>query len=334
MMGMDLSWLDPDSPDERDLVGAAAVLEAARAVDSPQFPEEGMPYYRARLRHGWDGEPPSMAVTRDESGRVVGVLSITMPRRDNTHVASLRAVVDPTRRRQGLGRQLFEAGLAHIREAGRRVAFSWTFDNGPGMEFLKAKGFDPALEVVYRRQDLRTVDWSRLDREYAEAQARAADYELVRMPGVVPAELLPAIAAMSAAINDAPTDGLDIEDEVFDPERIRGYEAAQAAYGRRLYRLVARERRSGALAGHTIAAVEGEKPWYGGQHDTSVVGAHRGHRLGLLLKIGMMRWLREAEPQLRVIDTDNATSNAHMIRVNELIGYEVIGKSMEFQRNL
>jgi GNAT superfamily N-acetyltransferase len=334
MMGMDLSWLDPETPDERDLVGAAAVLEAARAVDSPQFPEETVSFYRARLRHGWDGEPPSMAVTRDGSGRVVGVLSVTMPRRDNTHLASFRAVVDPARRRQGLGRELFEAGLAHVREAGRRVALSWSFDNGPGMEFLKTNGFDPVLEVAYRRQDLTTVDWSRLDEEYAAAEERAAGYELVRMPGPAPEELLPAIAAMTAAINDAPTDDLDMEDEVFDPERIRGYERAQAAYGRRHYRLLARERGTGELAGHTIVAVEGDRPWYGGQHDTSVVGAHRGHRLGLLLKIGMVRWLREVEPQLRYIDTDNAASNAHMIRVNEIIGYEVIGKSVEFQRNL
>jgi GNAT superfamily N-acetyltransferase len=334
MMGMDLSWLDPESPDERDLVGSAAVMEAARSADAPQFPEETLTFYRARLRHGWGGEPPTMAVTRDGYGRVVGVLSLSMPRRDNTHVAQVRAVVDPPSRRRGLGRQLLEAGLAKIHEAGRRVVFAWAFDGSPGVEFLKANGFDPALEEVYRRQDLRTVDWSRLDREYAEAQSRAAAYELVRMPGPVPEELLPAVAAMTAAINDAPTDGLDFEDELFDPERIRGYEAAQAGYGRRVYRLVARERGTGALAGHTIVAVEGEKPWYGGQHDTSVLGAHRGHRLGLLLKIGMMRWLREVEPQLRYVDTDNAGSNAHMIRVNEIIGYDVFGKVIEFQRNL
>lgn len=331
---MDLNWLDPESPDERDLIGAAAVLEASRAADTPQYPEETVGYYRTRLRHGWDGEAPEMAVTRDRSGRVVGVLSITLPRRDNTHLALVQAVVDPVVRRRGLGRQLFEAGLARARAAGRRVACSWSFDTSPGMEFLKAQGFDPVLELAYRRQYLPALDWSRLDREFAQAQSHAAGYELVRMPGAVPDELLPAVAELTAAINDAPRDGLDLQDEVFDPARIRAYEAAQAAYGHRLYRLVARERRTGALAGHTIVGIDTGRPWYGGQHDTSVVGAHRGHRLGLLLKIGMMRWLREAEPQLRYIHTDNAASNVHMIRVNEIIGYELVGASMEFQRSL
>ena len=37
------------------------------------------------------------------------------------------------------------------------------------------------------------------------------------------------MAAMVTAINDAPLDDLDIEDEVFTPERVRAYEHASAA---------------------------------------------------------------------------------------------------------
>jgi GNAT superfamily N-acetyltransferase len=334
MVGMDLTWLDAAHHDDRELAGLAAVMEAARVADSPQFLSETVSFYRTWLRHGWDGEPPSLAMTRDAYGRVVGVLSLRMPRRDNTHLGLTRVVVDPSARGQGLGRRLLEIGLERLRTAGRRLACSWAFDGSPGVAFLKAMGFDPVLEEVYRRQDLRAADWERLDREYAEAESRAAGYELVRMPGEVPEELLPAVAAMTEAINDAPTDGLDFEDEVFSPERIRSYEQAQLAYGRRVYRLVARERSTGVLAGHTIVAVEGDRPWYGGQHDTSVLRDHRGHRLGLLLKIGMLRWLREVEPQLRYIETGNAASNSHMIRVNEILGYDVLGRTVEFQRSL
>jgi hypothetical protein len=48
----------------------------------------------------------------------------------------------------------------------------------------------------------------------------------------------------------------------------------------------------------------------------------------------MMRWLREAEPQLRFIDTENAASNDHMIKVNELLGYEVVTREAGWQKNL
>jgi hypothetical protein len=125
-----------------------------------------------------------------------------------------------------------------------------------------------------------------------------------------------------------------VEDEVFSPERIRAFEAAQAAHGRRMYQLVARHRETGVLAGHTVVGVESDRPWFGSQFDTSVLRAHRGHRLGLLLKIGMLRWLAEAEPQLRLVETWNAASNDHMIAVNEILGYQVVATATAFQGHL
>ena len=74
-----------------------------------------------------------------------------------------------------------------------------------------------------------------------------------------------------------------------------------------------------------------ERPEIGDQHDTAVVRAHRGHRLGLLLKAGMLLWLAEVEPQLETVDTWNAESNDHMIAVNEALGYRVMGRELQFQ---
>ena len=92
-------------------------------------------------------------------------------------------------------------------------------------------------------------------------------------------------------INDAPTDDLDIEDEVFSADRLRGYEAAQIAAGMRLHHVVARHRETGELGGHTVVVVEEERPHRAHQHDTTVARAHRGHRLGLVLKGSMMELL-------------------------------------------
>jgi len=58
------------------------------------------------------------------------------------------------------------------------------------------------------------------------------------------------------------------------------------------------------------------------------------HRLGLLLKIEMLRWLGDIEPQLRVLDTWNAATNAHMIGVNEQLGYRVVREGLEWQKHL
>ena len=139
---------------------------------------------------------------------------------------------------------------------------------------------------------------------------------------------------MTAAINDAPTDGLEIEDEVFSAERVRNYETAQLGQGQRLHRVVARHRETGELAGHTVVAVSGERPENAEQHDTAVVQAHRGHRLGLLLKADMLDWLAVTQPQVTSIETWNAESNDQMIGVNEVLGYRVMGRALQFQRSL
>ena len=97
---------------------------------------------------------------------------------------------------------------------------------------------------------------------------------------------------------------------------------------------MARHRETGELGGHTVVAVEEQRPALADQHDTAVARAHRGHRLGLLLKAGMLLWLAEAEPQLETIDTWNAESNDHMIAVNEALGYRVMGRELQFQRDL
>jgi RimJ/RimL family protein N-acetyltransferase len=65
------------------------------------------------------------------------------------------------------------------------------------------------------------------------------------------------------------------------------------------------------------------QPELGGQADTAVARHHRGHRLGLLLKIDMMRWLAEVEPQLKIIETWNNADNTFMINVNEALGYRL-----------
>jgi RimJ/RimL family protein N-acetyltransferase len=57
-----------------------------------------------------------------------------------------------------------------------------------------------------------------------------------------------------------------------------------------------------------------------------VARPHRGHRLGLLVKAAMMEWLMAAEPGLERILTENASSNRHMIAINEELGYQVWGR--------
>jgi GNAT superfamily N-acetyltransferase len=333
MRFVDLRWLDAQDPDEGDLAGAVGVLEAARQADYPHEPLLTTTSFTAEIRHGWDGDAPLVAVHRDD-GRVTGVLAVYLPQHDNRHVGYLEITVDPLCRRRGLGRALFDAAVQRVRDEGRTVVMIGAFDGAQSHGFATAIGVERASADVKRRQHLWRLDAARLDKEYAAAEAAAGDYELFRMPQVIPDDMMPAVVELVSAINDAPIDDLDLEDEVFSAERLRAFAASQRAHRRRTHQLVARHCASGVLAGHTMVAVEAEQPWYSHQFDTSVLAAHRGHRLGLLLKIGMLRWLAEDEPQLRVLDTWNAASNDHMIAVNEAIGYEVVATAAEYQAHL
>ena len=66
------------------------------------------------------------------------------------------------------------------------------------------------------------------------------------------------------------------------------------------------------------------------QEDTSVLRAHRGRRLGLRMKLDMLRWIADERPEVATIDTWNATTNHHMITVNERLGARVVEHHVGF----
>ena len=323
-----VAWSDEDG-----VRRFAAVKEAVRAVDEPWSHPVLASQTAAELRDGWDGDPAT-GYLLTVAGTDVAVAEYETSSYDNHHLAWFRLEVHPDHRRHGYG----EAGLAHLleraRAEGRTSVGGNTWDAAAPRAFATRHGFEAKAVEVNRRQHLAKVDRDDLDRLHDAALGVATDYELVRRVGLTPPDQLAALAAITAAINDAPTDDLDIEDEVFPPERITAYETAQTARGDRLMRVVARHRETGELAGQTVVTVEGERPHLAHQHDTSVVRAHRGHRLGVLLKTEMLRWLAEDQPQVEMVDTWNAESNDHMIGVNQVLGYEVIGRALAWQRSL
>lgn len=67
---------------------------------------------------------------------------------------------------------------------------------------------------------------------------------------------------------------------------------------------------------------------------TVVHPAHRGHRLGLAVKIANLDALTARSDAVRIIITGNAAVNAPMIAVNEMLGFEVVSEGAFWQKRL
>jgi GNAT superfamily N-acetyltransferase len=321
-------------PDDATAIRSFVELKnAVRDTDSP-WRHLGTPYrLEMEMRHGWDGEVARYFLAA-AGGTVVGGVEVSTSEYDNLDLAWLGVDVHPAHRRNGHGTAMLEAAYDVCRSMNRSLVGIDGWEGAQTSGFAAATGWERKSQAINRRQHLKELEPGLAQVVHDEAVERADDYELVRIHGLSPDELLDQLSQVSAAINDAPLDDLELEEEAFPPERIRAYELAQEASGIRLYRIVARHRSSGELGGHTVVAVDTERPHLGEQHDTAVARDHRGHRLGALLKADMMLWMAEEESQLDTIDTWNAESNGHMVGINERLGYRIIGRELQFQRRL
>lgn len=313
-------------PDDLDQVNkAVAILEAAAEIDDPDhwplIPELHVGF----LKYGWDMEPGDQYLyVPDGSDEPVGVLDIEMPKRDNLQLVWCGLVVHPDHRRQGHGTAMAEEVVRRTSEANRSIIWTGTAEDDEGSRaFAERLGFKYASHDARRRQVLADVDWAEVDRLEEKARAASEEYALERVVAPIDDKLLAELIEVTAAINDAPMGELTFEPEVFDLDRLRAVEQAREGRGDTIYRILARHRETGVVGGHTLVAVNPLRPDRVFQGDTAVHRDHRGHRLGMALKIDMMRWLADVEPGIEVIETWNNADNTFMISVNESIGYRL-----------
>ncbi|MGZ0147279.1 GNAT family N-acetyltransferase [Kribbella sp. WER1] len=328
---MKITQLFPD--DEVGCAEAVAVDSAGWTLDCPEVVQHTPRSFANMLRYGWDLEPPQAYLAR-EGDTPVGVLTVDVPLYENTNQTWLDVKVHPDHRGRGIGSELIEYGEQVTRDLGRTMTCLGGLALPKAEAFARRHGYEQKAVEVNRRQDLAGLDWGLVQRLYDESLAAASAYELLQLTGPLPDDMLEGMVAVTESINDAPKDDLDMEDDVYSPERLRAYEEAQAKSDRTVYRVVARRKDTGDLAGHTVVAVERERPSIGEQHDTAVSRDHRGHRLGALLKSSMLLWLRAEEPALTQIDTWNAESNDHMIGINEALNYHIVARFLDYQKTL
>jgi GNAT superfamily N-acetyltransferase len=333
--------------DPRDVAAFAqwfAVVEAVALDTRPGERDLTMREAREAALEGRpadDGTPPAEELVElllaRQDGRAVGAARIELPLSDNTDVLFFVLSVLPEARRNGVGRSLLDAVNARAKASGRRVLMS-DVDEPPAVEgrsagraLLERAGFAEAL-VEVRRDLALPVDPARLDRIDAGCLPRAQGYALRTWRVHCPEEHLDARAELARQMSrDVPLGDLSWGEEAWDAGRVRRREDLVARQGRTVLGAGALDP-SGTLVAFTEVAVAEALPERAHQWETFVLDAHRGHRLGTLVKTAVLRRLADELPQARTMTTCNAVTNAPMIAVNDALGFRPNGWLLGFQR--
>ncbi|MER7246417.1 GNAT family N-acetyltransferase [Kribbella sp. NPDC000426] len=113
--------------------------------------------------------------------------------------------------------------------------------------------------------------------------------------------------------------------------RVRRQEADELGRGYRSYSTAARHDATGQIVARTKLSFESDDDTHARQRITIVEPAHRGRRLGLLVKSANHTYTQANEPALRFVDAWNAEDNTHMRAVNAVLGFEPVDGWAVFQ---
>jgi len=338
---MEVRLVDPT--DDKELAEWAAVL---RASDEDLWPDQTgftLPDVRAFARHRSRSRRFDLLAARESGGSpILGVGMMEMPLRDNTRSAEVTVAVHPEQRRRGVGTAIVEAMTAHARERGRLV-FNSIVDvpldraaDHPSSFFAPKVGFEPMLSGNIRHLRV-PMDAARTGQLRAEvARARDAEhYRVLTFEAPWPAEYLEDQCALFQCMStDEPHGDQGHEEEIWDAERVGENDALRLARGARYLIAVSQHVDSGRLVACTELAIGADSPGQAFQMLTVVRPEHRGHRLGLAVKLANVEELAQRAPEVRVIITGNASVNAPMIAVNEMMGFVVASEKNFWQKRL
>lgn len=330
----------PLDPADDDLVDRWVQLcAAARAVDRPLGPPVCPRDFVGGLTVPWPGSDDQDVVAVD-GDVVVGWAQASLPTMDNLDHAVLDAVVHPQWRGRGVGRALSEHLGEAVRGSGRTTVLAETVQPLDGTTpaaqaaaaLLESYGAKPALGELESRLDLAAMPAGTAEALRDEASTRADGYEVELWRDGAPETAFADLGRLEATLTrDAPSGDLAWQPEVYDDQRWRDTLASFAARGMRTYWAAARHQQSGELVGYTLLVREATTPEWLHQWATVVEPAHRGHRLGLLIKAANLLAARAYEPQARWVVTGNAAENTHMLAVNRRLGFSPVERWTEWQ---
>jgi GNAT superfamily N-acetyltransferase len=303
------------------------VTERADAFERPHHSGQSLDEAKLELRRQ-DPTERAEAWAAYDGGLMVGGASVWFPLLDNLTKCWGSLGVDPDHRRRGIGSALIARVVTRMRQEGRTVLVTesaYPFErrqDHPYRRFAEANGFTVAIDEVLRVLPL-PVDPALLRTLAAEAAPYHAAYRIESFVNHLPGELLESYCALSNQLGvDAPTGDVDFEAESVTPRLWLDRLAEDKEIGRGRLTTVAIDG-TGDVVAYTDLILAPEPSTDVWQWGTLVHRDHRGHRLGMAVKVANLQLLARETSRTRVL-TANAETNSHMVDINVRLGFEAI----------
>lgn len=337
---MDVRLIDPF--DEDALAGCAAVLEASDKEMWPDLTGYSVVDLRAFARFKGESRRWELLAAGEPGGPVLGMALMEFPKLENPHSTEITLAVHPQHRRRGVGTALVDTMAERAAADGRRtlntivdvpIGLATDHPSGP---FARRNGFEQTLTGNKRllRLPFDPVRRDELCDVVAEAPG-AHEYRTMAFVAPWPEEFLDDHCTLLRVMStDEPAGDGERQAEHWDAARLHESDELDAAREATVLVTVAQHVPTGKLVATTELSVSKGSPGEAWQQITVVHPDHRGHRLGLAVKLANLDLLAERAPGVRLVQTGNAAVNKPMIAVNEMMGFEVFSEGAFWQRHL
>ncbi len=319
-----------DVLDDDACARAHELLAASRAYERPWHVQSSLAEALVDWRHDDKAEPMEMwgAFERDA---MLGVAFMWLPMEDNTSMTWADVHVDPARRGRGAGSALVQRVVARARSAARTQVIMEaqvpvdSSDEHPYRRFIGKHGFSLSNTEIVRHLDLPVAD-AVLDPLADAARPRyEGAYDLETHVDGVPQEHRESLCyVMNQLPLDAPTGEIDFEAESLTPARYAEYLDLERRQGRARLTTVAVARSTGDVVAYTDLVLPAGAPDRVWQWGTLVHRDHRGHRLGMAVKVENLRRLHADHPGRRLVGTSNDDTNRWMVDINAALGFRIV----------
>lgn len=282
----------------------------------------------------------------EEDPRAVGWASVSLPLHEDLDKAELYVCVDPEARRQGIGSALLSWCEELVAPTGRALLFveatyGASEDHEPYLDtpegarvpsrcacvsFAMGKGYELAHAARRSVLDL-PVGPETAARLMAETSPYTEGYRLHTWFCEIPLGWRDSFARLKEAFSrDAPMGAVDFEEEVWDHDRVDQMVREIVDQGNVVLMTASEHVATGELVGFTELRWPDDPGWESAsQYFTIVSGEHRGHRLGMWMKLVNAAEMASRQPTIRRVHTDNAHENAPMLDINIKMGFRPDG---------